>query len=216
MKKIETVHGIYDIVCKGVVKEDELRSEYKQAFNLYRKQRRKTDFGAVKLYSWQEDLLQNIDEPSNREVIWVRGAVGNEGKTWFQNYVQSQYDYDRVVRLDLKAREKDIFHILTKRTLFNTDIFLFNDARSGDESLYGYSALEAIKDGFAMSIKYNSTPIEFHTPNIVIVFSNTYPNVRKLSLDRWVVYDIKNNTLYDVNINDLAASKLAIDEDKDR
>ena len=55
-----------------------------------------------------------------------------------------------------------------------------------------------------MAIKYNSTPIEFHTPNVVIVFSNTYPDVRKLSLDRWLVYDIKNNALQDVNIKDLS------------
>ena len=26
---------------------------------------------------------------SLREVIWVKGARGDEGKTWFQKYVQS-------------------------------------------------------------------------------------------------------------------------------
>ena len=43
-----------------------------------------------------------MQKPSLREVIWVKGARGNEGKTWFQKYMQSLLGRERVVQLDLK------------------------------------------------------------------------------------------------------------------
>ena len=27
-------------------------------------------------------------KPIDHEIIWIKGVNGNEGKTWFQNYVQ--------------------------------------------------------------------------------------------------------------------------------
>ena len=68
--------------------------------------------------------------PSSREVIWVIGKDGDEGKTWFQSYVESFFGYARVVRLDLKMKTSNVLHVLTKRTLSTTDIFLFDVPRA--------------------------------------------------------------------------------------
>ena len=50
--------------------------------------------------------------------------------------------------------------------------------------------LEAIKDGTAINIKYQSEVLRFKTPNIVIVFSNDDPDVMQLSRDRWQILNI--------------------------
>ena len=122
--------------------------------------------------------------PSNRQVIWVIGKRGNEGKTWFQSYVESYYGYHRVARFDLKSRARDIFHALSRRPLISTDIFLFNVPRSSDSmNECSYTVMEAIKDGCATSNKYNSTPIRFKTPNVVMISSNSPPVVKHLSSD---------------------------------
>ena len=53
----------------------------------------------------------------------------------------------------------------------------------------------------ATTSKYQSQHIRFKTPNIVIVFSNTLPNISQLSRDRWSVYNIKDNDIEVANID---------------
>ena len=56
--------------------------------------------------------------------------------------------------------------------------------------------LEEIKDGKAVSTKYESSILELNTPNIVVVFSNERPEERKMSRDRWSVYNIEGKYLF--------------------
>ena len=147
-QQLEMGRKIYDVLCEGVVKEESLRKEHKQAFDIYRKQRGHINLNETELRPWQQDLLEKIKQPSDREVIWVRGFQGNEGKTWFQTYLESRYGYERVVRMDLKTRQQDLFHALSRRPLCTADIFLFNVPRSSEENDFcSYSTLESIKDG---------------------------------------------------------------------
>ena len=78
-------------------------------------------------YAWQQQLLDNIFALSDREVIWVWGQTGNEGKTWFQGYLETLYGYARVVRLDLKMKTANVLHALAKQPMCTKDIFLLNE-----------------------------------------------------------------------------------------
>ncbi len=92
------------------------------------------------------------------------------------------------MRLDIKSKASNALHVLSKRPLSTTDIFLFNDARSGDVyDNYSYSILKMIKDGHAMTSKYNNNVLRFKIPNIIVVFSNTALCMEELSKDRWRV-----------------------------
>ena len=139
--------------------------------------------------------MQLIATPSNRQVLWICGVKGNEGKSWFQGYLETFYGYARVVRLDLRNKALNVLHTLSKRPLQTTDIFLFNDTRASTRSGQNYAVLEQIKDGCAISSKYNSTVLTFKVPNVLIVFSNIKPNTFNLSKDRWRVYSINKNGL---------------------
>ena len=110
-----------------------------------------------------------------------------------------------MARFDLKSRSSDTFHALSKRPLITTDIFLLNVPRSNDSlNECSYSAMEAIKDGCATSTKYNSTPLRFKIPNVVMIFSNELPLVKQLSADRWKIYRIsKNEDLIFIDANKL-------------
>ena len=100
-------------------------------------------------------------------------------KTWFQAYLQSRYGYERVVRMDLKARQQDLLHALSRRHLCAADIFLFNVPRACEENDFcSYSTLESINDGNGTSIKYHSAPGQFRTPNVFIVLSNIFVSVQ--------------------------------------
>ena len=143
LEKIDIGRQVYDVLLEGVVREGSLSSQHKEALDLFRKESSVMNVGDIQLRTWQCDLLEKIKVPSEREVIWVRGVKGNEGKSWFQTYVQSLYGLDRVVRLDIKARQQDLMHALAKRPLTNTDIFLFNMPRSfGETKSCSYGAIE--------------------------------------------------------------------------
>ena len=135
--------------------------------------------------------MNMITTPTDRRIIWIRGIIGNEGKSWFQDYVAAFYDYQRVVQLDLNMGSGDVLHALSKRPLSSVDIFLFNQPRATEVDLLNYGLLESIKDGSAMSSKYSSDVLRFKIPNIVIVFSNKPPITTRLSQDRWSVFVIK-------------------------
>ena len=186
-------HGkdIATIIDKGIVQEESLAKGRKYALDLYRQQQVRLDISTAELRPWQKEAFKLFDEAENdRKVIWICGVRGNIGKSWFQNYVEGYFGYQRVFRSDLRIKHKDMCNILKKRGLSSVNIFLFNDARStkGDEYVNMYRILEDIKDGAATSSKYDSRVIKFKTPNIVMVFSNVRPNMKRLSADRWEVY----------------------------
>ena len=73
---------IYEEIEEHKISEESLRREYKEAKELYIKHKKNIDLDNVILRPWQKALLEYI-KPSTREVIWVIGKHGNEGKSWF-------------------------------------------------------------------------------------------------------------------------------------
>ena len=97
-----------------------------------------------------------------------------------------------------------ISQVLKKRSLSSIDICLFNDSRSvSGEEINLYRILEDIKDGQATTSKYDNDNIRFKTPNTVMIFSNQYPNVQKLSSDRWQIYHANQDGLNDLTLQTL-------------
>ena len=193
--QIELGKQISNIIDEGIVREESLTNERKKALMLYRKTKPSIEIANVHLRPWQEALMSMIMIPSQRTVFWIIGSRGNEGKSWFQGYLETFYGYARVVRLELSNTSSNILHALSKRPLSTTDIFLFNDTRATSSLSQNYSILENIKDGSAISSKYNSEIIRFKTPNSVIVFTNNQPDKHRLSADRWRVYSINKEGL---------------------
>ena len=178
-----------------------LSRERKHALELY-SVRPLGDFSQVELKPWQQELMNCCDSPTNREIFWVIGKKGNEGKSWFQDYLESCFGFNRVSRVDFRIKHSNMCNVLKKKPLTSVDIFLFNDGRSitQDENSGHYRILENIKNGQATASKYNNDVIKFKKPNTVMVFSNTEPNWCAQSDDRWKVYNIKNNELVTVTL----------------
>ena len=197
--KIEFGEMVASIIAEEDADEQYLSPEQRDALQLFRREQPQFEIVDVELRPWQQDAMKYFESPTQRQVIWIRGNRGNEGKTWFQNYAQSFFGYHRVCRLDLRIKHANICNVLKKRTLGTIDIFLFNDSRSvsGDE-LNLYRILEDIKDGQATTSKYNNDNIRFKTPNTVMVFSNHDPNLKKLSEDRWILLHPDSDGLKDI------------------
>ena len=195
-KKVEMGQHIYNSIISDEIDQITLSPENENALMLYTKHRQVINVENVVLKPWQQKAMELLQSPSERKVIWIRGQHGNEGKTWFQAYAQSLLGFQNVGLLDLKCKTNDSLLLLSKQPLVNMDIFLFNDVRATSvETEPCYNLLEMIKDGRAVSSKYNTNILQFWTPNVVMVFSNQYPEVSQLSMDRWMIYNIKEEGL---------------------
>ena len=199
--KYKLSHGkvLYENVYKHNIPEESLRPEFKEMLDLYRKQRTYIDIDNVILRFWQARLEEYM-RPCYREIIWIIGKNGNEGKTWFQEYIESKYGgWSKVISgMDIKMKKSSICHALSKRSLMTTDIFLFDVGKANTDVGVNYEVLENIKNGKTIASKYDTKELKFRTPNIVAVFSNEGPHLKALVKDRWKIFHIKSGDLVDV------------------
>ena len=85
--------------------------------------------------------------------------------------------------IDIKANNASIFQALRKCPIVTADIFLFNIGKSKKKfEVINYDALEAMKDGEAFASKYDSQQLKIRVPNVVMVFSNSPPDVKVQSV----------------------------------
>ena len=78
---IEKGKEVYEILGKGKVSEASLPKNMKEALNMYVMQDETFDNKDAKLKPWQAELLEEINNPTDRKIIWVVGKSCGEGKT---------------------------------------------------------------------------------------------------------------------------------------
>ena len=194
---------IYKMLGEGIAPYQALPREMKEAVDLYMENQADfRDVGNVELKPWQESLLEYVQQPCDREIFWIVGKEGNEGKNWFQKYVKSWLGARRVVTgIDIKANSASIFQALRKCPIVTADIFLFNIGKSMKKfDKINYDALEKMKDGEAFASKYDSQQLKIRVPNVVMVFSNSPPNISQLAKVRFEVFHIINDQLQKGNM----------------
>ena len=220
-EKIVQGKKIYKMLGEGVVSYQALTRDMKEVVDLYMENQADfRDVGNVELKPWQESLLEYVQQPCDREIFWIVGKEGNEGKNWFQKYVKSWLGARRVVTgIDIKANSASIFQALRKCPIVTADIFLFNIGKSMKKfDQINYDALEKMKDGEAFASKYDSQQLKIRVPNVVMVFSNSPPDVKELAKVRFRVFNITNNELQTKNIveiKDPKEKKEKVDSDSD-
>ena len=116
--------------------------------------------------------------------------------------MESKYGWGKVIcGMDIKIKKGSICHVLSKRSLMTTDIFLFDVGKANTDHGVNYELLEKIKNGRIVAAKFDSKELKFNTPNTVVVFSNEKPDVKQLSKDRWKIFYIKDDDLVDATAN---------------
>lgn len=130
---------------------------------------------------YQRDLAEVLGgEADPRKIIFVVDPVGNSGKSWFTE--KMLFDRPNTVQILSAGRNEDIAHALDP----SKSIFLFDLPRSAQEH-FQYRVVEQLKNRRVFSPKYNSQMKVLDRVPHVCVFTNEYPDMTKLSHDR---YDI--------------------------
>ena len=87
-RKIELGRKLKIIITHRDFKINALESDMKEALKTYELYGKNMDMEEINLRGWQKDLREYLDKPCNREIIWVVGEKGNEGKSFFQRNVR--------------------------------------------------------------------------------------------------------------------------------
>lgn len=143
-----------------------------------------------KLYTWQQDVVEMVNEPvSDRKIYWYVDTKGGSGKTALLKFL----NYYHGCAYTTGGQTSDIAFAV-KDELESTRCVIVDYPRGMDMSEVNYDLIEKFKDGLMTFTKYKSGNKTFE-PKHVIVFSNSEPDLSKLSMDRWVVRHLKDKKI---------------------
>jgi len=141
------------------------------------------EFETYPLHPWQQTLNLALNlAPDDRTISFIVDTTGNNGKTWFCYYYQSLHDHVQVMQPDKKA---NMCYLLCATTRV-----LFVDApRSKQGEFIQYDFLEAVKNGYVQSGKYECQCKRMQKCHVVVMM-NEMPDLTKLSEDRFNIVEI--------------------------
>lgn len=149
------------------------------------------DLGLIQegdFYDWQRALLAETGgQPHPRKIIWYYDQDGGCGKTELCRHMVANVDGTLFLT---SAQGKDLVHQVVKARR-PPKLVILNLSRQS-EGAFSYASVESIKDGLVFSGKYEGGSKLFPRPHVVI-FSNWYPDLTKLSLDRWDIRVLLSN-----------------------
>ena len=89
-RKLELGREITNIVIKNNIPTASLDKDKIEALEIFEKHGQVKEIKAVEWRQWQKELLQYVNNPTQRTIIWVVGEKGNEGKSFFQDKIEEQ------------------------------------------------------------------------------------------------------------------------------
>nr|WAE43012.1 MAG: replication associated protein [Cressdnaviricota sp.] len=135
------------------------------------------------LNNWQLDIISIIKtKPNSRTVNWFWEDIGNTGKTTFCKYLCFHH---KAVCI-LKGDYKDIMNHVFMQDDANLIII---DIPRDNGNKVSYNAIESIKGGIIVNMKYETGQKLINPPHIFI-FANAPPDECRLSRDRWNIVNI--------------------------
>ena len=103
-RKLELGREIKQIVQELNAPTACLSKDKKEALELFENRGQVKEIKAVEWRPWQRDMLEYVNSPTQRRIIWIVGKKGNEGKTFFQDQIEEQYGLHRVFKWNLQSQ----------------------------------------------------------------------------------------------------------------
>lgn len=146
-------------------------------------------------YPWQASIIEKIKTREERIVNVLCSPEGNQGRSTFVGMLD-QHGLAMEVDLDSRSTPKDLMRQIM--TFKKKETYIFDLPRSYpiNEPTF-WEAIEKIKKGKAWDDRYRNQKEWFPIPNVWI-FSNEFPDIKHLSIDRWRFWRIEDGELIQV------------------
>lgn len=161
------------------------RPQLEALFNIHAAEKQRQTYSKLILRPWQENLLRIFKSylGNDRAILWIYSKKGGEGKTTFSSYISCKF---RTLEIT-NGKTSDIAFCYSGQ-----EVVIFDFSRMVDHP--NYQAIESLKNGKIFSGKYTSQ-VKIFTPPMVLIFANRPPDIPKLSVDRWRIYEIERGLL---------------------
>lgn len=146
------------------------------------------------LRPWQQALSDILQLPEAREINVLFDPIGAIGKTTFKKWCRIN---DIASELHYLETAKDLFrqaHGVTNKKSFIIDL---PRAIPHTNMSVLWRVLETIKDGTVIEDRY-TTRITHIQPPTILVFTNSMPDMKCLSHDRWVIWKVTETQQLDL------------------
>lgn len=153
-------------------------------------------------FPWQKELFNIIfnddvllfKKPDDRKIYWFTDFGGNTGKSKFTKWICLRNSRAVKVPFGSASQLRSSIISMGPKRVYMLDIP--RTIGQDDDMKAIYSLLEDLKNGFVVSSMYGKNAVLLMDPPHVVVFSNQFPEDKRMSADRWVTYGIhKDNTV---------------------
>ena len=138
--------------------------------------------------SWYDDALELVNQQNRRQILWIYGQQGNEGKSKLCQWFEAKYE-KTAQHMTGKSPKHLASMIETQSNLFLIDL---PRTTVLDEKMYGF--IEELKNGKINVEHYEARTIRLKKSTIV-VFANDPPDSFRWSQDRYVIREIVDQNL---------------------
>jgi Geminivirus Rep catalytic domain len=186
MSDILPISQIYK--CKGFLIDKELINEIK----------------SIEWKKWHKILNEILSEdPDKRLIYWMYDETGQTGKSIYCDKYEIERLHECLV-IGCTGSVRDIGDVIRNWMIADNvpRTILIDLPRTAEDKSSIYNILECVKNGRITCIKYSGTTLRFRRPHVV-VFSNWLPDFSLLSLDRWAIYEIKDDTINKKDVKEL-------------
>jgi len=135
-----------------------------------------------KLKDWQVGINNLLDtEPDGRKIYVFVDIKGGCGKSTFAKHLAMKRN-----SLIVGGKSADVKYAIAERLKTEDVPIVIWDLPRSIGDMVNYQSIEEVKNGAFFSSKYESGMVIFNTPHLII-FTNSMPDLSKLSMDRWVI-----------------------------
>lgn len=183
---LDKMHGKWDDQKYCVKDNGEVLS------NVVFKVKRPKDFLKFEQLNAWELKIDNIcstEKADDRKIFWFWSQVGAVGKTSFCKYLHNVYDCCIIGGKAADSKNCVATYIERSDDKRAPEIVICNIPKSQDFDFVSYEGIESIKDMFFYSGKYEGLQVNDNSPHL-FVFANEEPDRSKMSMDRWLIYEI--------------------------
>ncbi len=152
------------------------------------------EYNKVVWKPWQQEIVNKVEQDcvKKREINWIYDSEGNSGKSMLTRYLALAEN-----ALIVDGKKSDIMHQIAKRCEEGLKIgTVIIDIPRASKNNISYAAIEAIKNGFISSGKYEGGQYSFRVPH-VYVFANEPPEKHMMSNDRWNIININKDDIFE-------------------
>lgn len=148
--------------------------------------------GVVKWSKFQQEVIDILEaKPDGRKIYYFWEAHGNIGKSYLTKWIRCRYEGVIVAEGKYTDVAQQAMLLLDNKQL--PKICILDLPRSFNTDFMSWTTIEKLKNGSIVSGKYEGGVLDFPKPH-VIIFANEPPNIEMLSLDRWVIKNIRSDS----------------------